>query len=360
MSSSLASAQINKFRNSFDSTAIEVVTLAQALSENGASLYEANVRHLRRVLARQGKAAYNRAKATLPAVTFGGVFHPSRGNAYLQRHSGIVHGDLDHLDDVLAVKHAICGDPRTAYVFISPSGSGLKLGVRVDLVPDDAGYKHAWHTVSAEYERLYGGRWDASGKDVSRLCFVSDDRDLYTNFDAAVCEVPPPALPKPQPSPPRVFTPRIHHSGDDYGARAIRTAVAMIQSAQPGARHHERLRASRLLGGYIGAGLLTEDQAFGALAQALIGHTEELAKALKTVHDGLNYGKAAPFSLDALEAERLDRLRMHRSIQANTRDWPADYEPWDGMDTTLLRPYRGYRGLMSRRRGKGEAYGTSK
>jgi hypothetical protein len=144
------------------------------------------VQTVRQVLARDGKGAYDRAEASLPAFTFGGLFSPTRGNAYLQQHSGIAHGDLDHLTDVEAAKRAICRNTQTAYAFVSPSATGLKVGVHIPVVADDAAYKHGWQAVATEYARLYAVRWDPSGKDISRLCFASWDPELYWNPDASV------------------------------------------------------------------------------------------------------------------------------------------------------------------------------
>jgi hypothetical protein len=262
---------------------------------------------------------------------------------------------LDHLSDIAAIKHAICSDPRTVYAFISPSAGGLKLGVHVDLVPDDASYKHAWHIVSAEYEGLYGGRWDPSGKDVARLCYASWDPEVYWNPAASLFEVPPPPVQE-SPAPtsvPRSFPPHMADRCDAYAVRAIRTAVQMIQTAMPGARHHARLRASRLLGGYIISGLMSYDQAYTVLAQALDGHTEDMKKALKTVKNGLEYGMADPISCEALEADRQAWLEQHVT---RPRRLPVHGDPpesaealvsdhWEGMPTLPLRPYSGYRGL---------------
>jgi hypothetical protein len=247
MSSPLAHVMVSRFRNSFDSTPIADFNLQFALDGIRNGYYESAVNRVRHVLARHGKRDYDRAKAHLKAFTFGGTFSPSRAKANLSQHSRIVLGDLDHLDsgNLLATKQALCGDPRTTCVFISPSATGLKVGVHVPQVSDDEGYKYAWQVVSMEYAELYGVTWDISGKDVSRLCFVSHDPDLYWNPDAVVFEVPPSPIPKPRPPTPQLSVPRQHTGHLDYAERAIQTATQMIQSAELGDRHHARLRAAR-------------------------------------------------------------------------------------------------------------------
>jgi hypothetical protein len=339
--SNITNTKLNLFASSFQSIPAETITLAQALDAIRLGHHKAQVQTVRQILAREGKRAYDRAKVYLPAVTFGGTFLPTRGNAHLQQHSGILHGDLDHLRDVAAVKQAICADPRTAYAFISPSGEGLKLGVHIEVIADDAAYKHAWATISDIYEQCYGGTWDPSGKDVSRLCFMSYDPKLYTNFHATCFEVPPPLTPQPPLPPPPLHGSLRLDDHQDYATRALRTAVQMIQSAPMGMRHHTRLKAARLLGGYVGGGLLPEEQAYGALAQALVGHTEDLERALKTVEDGLTYGQAHPITLEALEAERHAWIETHRPIPPQPRKPPDHHDPWEGTRTLPLRPYQG-------------------
>jgi hypothetical protein len=359
MSSSLADVPLSLFRNSFDSTPIGTLTLLDILEAIRTGDYRLQVERLRRILARDRKRQYDQAKAYLPAVTFGGTFTPSRGNANLQKHSGLLHVDMDHLSDVTAIKHAVSADPHVAYVFISPSAIGLKAGVRIPIVHDDSGYKHAWHIVKADHEQRYGVSWDPSGKDVSRLCYVSYDPGLHWNPGAQIFDVP--LLPDPQPTQAVSSQPSLgksSHDDHDYGERAVKTAVEMIRSAALGTRHHSRLRASRLLGGYVAGRLLNEEEAYGALAQALVGHTEGLARALKTLEDGLKYGQAHPITLDALEAEREEWSRQYRNSHPRQQWTPPD-DPWDGTNTLRLKPYVGYRGRWARRRGKGASRGRS-
>jgi VirE N-terminal domain len=241
-------------------------------------------------------------------VTFGGTFAPSRAKPHLVRHSGIVHGDLDHLDDVDAIKARLAEDPHIVYVFISPSGTGLK-------VADDAAYKHAWQTVANAHRQTYGLTWDRSGKDISRLCYLSWDSSPYQNRDAITFPVPDPVPhPTPRPTPPRLTFDISRERRERYAYRALETAVAMIDASAPGNRHDTRLRASELLGGYVAGGCLTHDEAWGGLAMAVARNTDDLDRAMKTIADGLQHGQARPITLGALEAERRDWLAAHGSL----------------------------------------------
>jgi hypothetical protein len=357
MRETIADAPLSLFRNSFESTPIRTVTLIQILEAIRTSRYQSQVNTLRRILAHQGKAAYDRAKAHLPAVTFGGTFLPTRGNAYLQQHSGIVHMDLDDLADVAATKQALRTDPHVVYVFVSPSAIGLKAGIHVPIVDDDQGYKHAWHTVRAAYEQQYGVTWDPSGKDVSRLCFVSYDPELSMNLDAEIFDVPlapPPPTPEPYKEPgPR--QPSVEGHGYDPQRdveRAVRTAVQMIQAAPMGTRHHTRLKAAKLLGGYVGAGILPYTEALSTLSRALEGYTENLAGALKTVVDGLAYGESAPFRLSDLEADWQRWMDAHQPAAPSRHDQPSPDDRDAGTLTLPLKPYQGLRIRKAVHRGR--------
>jgi hypothetical protein len=349
--SSLANVMITRFLGSFNSTPAGDWNLEVVLRWIKDGMYAHEINEVRQVLARHGKAAYDRAKAHLPAFTFGGTFHPKRGNLYLQQHSTLVLGDLDNLSDIAATKRAICSDPRTVGLFISPSAIGLKVLVYSPEVVDDTTYKYAWSTIRAEYEQKYRAHWDPSGKDVSRLCYASFDPDCYINFDAARFDVPPPPVSTPQPTPTQATTKHTIERSDDYAVRAIKTAVQMIETAAPGVRHHTRLRASRLLGGYVAGQLITHDQAYTVLKEALRDHTEDLDRALKTVEDGLRYGEENPIKIEDLEAEQQAWIESHPTTKTTTRQPPTADDPWEGRRTLPLKPYQGLRLGRTVRRG---------
>jgi VirE N-terminal domain len=349
----LANVKISFFQDSFHSQPNRTVTLRHVLESIRTGTYASQVRYVRQILATRGQAAYNKAKSSLIAVTFAGTFSPTRGNTHLEKHSGLLHVDMDHLRDVAAMKQALSDDPYLAFAFISPSGGGLKAGVRIPIVTSAEQYAYAWHTVRAAYEQRYSASWDQATKDVARLCFVSYDPGIYVNFEAQVFDVPPAPAPESKPKAQTRRAPLLYQADRRraYAERAIRTAVDMIQTAPLGTRHHTRLKAARLLGGYVASGLLTDEEAYGALARALVGHTEDLKKALDTVEDGLKYGQAHPISPDDLEAEREAWIQAHRTVAPVRHAPPVDHDPWEGRRTLPLKPYTGLRLGKAVRRG---------
>lgn len=175
--------------------------LPEVLSAIRTGAWRLPVEAVRGIYQHGTEAAYTAAKSRLPALTFGGTFHPTRRNDTLVASSGVVLGDIDHCDDPPALKSPLAQSPSVAFAFVSPSGYGLKVGVRVVPVEHAAAYHHAWTVLAAHYETLTGVAWDAGASAVASLCFVSYDPDLFWNPDAVPFPVAPYTPPPPrQPS----------------------------------------------------------------------------------------------------------------------------------------------------------------
>jgi len=77
--------------------------------------------------------------------------------------------------------------PYTYCCFISPSGNGLKILIRVN--SDLEHHTLAYNQVAEYYEQALEVDLDRSGKDVSRLCFYSYDPQLFHNTESLVFDV---------------------------------------------------------------------------------------------------------------------------------------------------------------------------
>jgi BT4734-like, N-terminal domain len=307
MTRSWLDADICIFHGTTNPTPIKTVTIATALDAIATGAYRDPIERLRHLRATKNEEVYKAAKSKLDALTFGGTFHPTRAKSTLVRHSGMVLGDIDHVADVDTVRRALCGDAYTAYCFTSPGGDGVKLGVQVPPVLDDEAYKHAWETIATYYQQQYGVPWDTSGKDVSRLCFASWDPTLYRNPAAMLFDVPPkpePAITTPHTPPPSHPIPNDRR--DFYARQAIDTATRMLDTSTPGNRHHMRTKAGYLLGGYVGGGILSYDDAYAALEVAVDRNSAHPLRSVQTIADCLQAGMAAAISLEDLEQQRRD------------------------------------------------------
>ncbi len=314
---------VSVFRGSTNTTPDETLPLADMLHRIQDGTYQQYVEHLRHLLATEGKARYDDAKKRSIAFTPAGVF-AQRANAKLATPSGLLNFDFDHPPNLTEAKARLVADPWIVYAFISPSGDGLKVAVWVDGIVDDATYKHAWGTVLHYFERTYPDLAvanDTHCKDIARLCYVSWDPDLYSNPNALLYAVPryqPPA-PKVKHTSPSASAPLPADRRQRYAQQAIKTATEMIDASVPptatsaGIRHETRLKASRLLGGYVVGGILPYAEAYAALEAAVARNTEDLPRSMKTIADGLHHGEHDAITLEDLERERQEWLHAHRT-----------------------------------------------
>lgn len=149
--------------------------------------WAAPVAEVRQAFAAGGKKSANSLKKQLAGVMFSGVFN-RRAAGQLQDHSGLLCLDLDALGGRLeCVRGLVNADPHTVASFKSPTGSGLKVIVRV---PADAlRHKAAFEVAQNYFGQRFGIAVDTACSDVSRLCFVSHDPSLFFNAVAQELEV---------------------------------------------------------------------------------------------------------------------------------------------------------------------------
>lgn len=143
--------------------------------------YTDQVSKLRNLLLSEGKEAYDKSKKSLPAFTPSATFKGGRKAELIDRYSGIIHLDFDKLsDEQLETAFNNANQLATTFAcFRSPSGNGLKVFVKVNTGNDF--HSIAYQQVQAYYEKELGILCDPKCKDVTRLCFVSDDKAAYLN-----------------------------------------------------------------------------------------------------------------------------------------------------------------------------------
>jgi hypothetical protein len=130
----------------------------------------------------------SKIKLKLPAATWSGSFS-ERKDKNLESYSGIVCLDVDERDyqKVMMAKIHLMDDPFVFAFFESPR-KGLKILIKVDSSAEHH-RDHAFPELKGYIEDNYGIEVDASGKNLSRLCFVSADPEMYLNENAEVYSV---------------------------------------------------------------------------------------------------------------------------------------------------------------------------
>ena len=119
-------------------------------------------------------------KKTAPLVTISGSFSARKDDA-LRKHSNYIAIDIDNLEDAAATKDRIGNDPYLYAAFISISGKGLCLIIKID------GTRHldAFNGIAAYLYNEYQLIVDQSGKNVSRARFISYDPFIIQNSKSA-------------------------------------------------------------------------------------------------------------------------------------------------------------------------------
>lgn len=126
------------------------------------------------------------AKFDAPGFSFSGIFE-RRGKKRLIRHSGIMAIDIDHLDgDVLSEKGRLMKNPYVYSVFLSISGKGLKVLVKVPDGLDAERHKLYYRAIAEDF----GVDEDRRAQDIARYTNITYDPDLYLNLGALVWDKP--------------------------------------------------------------------------------------------------------------------------------------------------------------------------
>lgn len=144
--------------------------------------FKTQVEEIRSLIA-QGKTeeAQERKKALL-AFTPSATFQGGRLESCIKNYSQFVHLDFDKLtpEQLQNAFQVISSIPYTFLCFISPSGNGLKVFVEVNTGIEQ--HDEAYRQVLLHYEKSTDLKADSKCKDITRLCFMSHDPNLYKNI----------------------------------------------------------------------------------------------------------------------------------------------------------------------------------
>jgi len=125
----------------------------------------------------------NEQKKNLPAICFSGTF-TNRKDSSILVHSGFICLDFDGYEKkklMLEQKEKLTKDKFTFSVFVSPSGNGLKVIVKI---PSDLeNHLNYFNALENYYESKY---FDKTCKNVSRVCYESYDPLIYINENSSL------------------------------------------------------------------------------------------------------------------------------------------------------------------------------
>jgi hypothetical protein len=129
------------------------------------------------------KPERNELKKSLPAVCFSGIFNKRADNAIVE-HSGLICLDFDGYDKqkiLLNDKENLSKSKYVFSVFISPSGNGLKVLIKI---PADAeNHTNYFNSLEKHFNSPY---FDKTSKNISRVCYESYDPLIYVNENSSI------------------------------------------------------------------------------------------------------------------------------------------------------------------------------
>ena len=127
------------------------------------------------------KAKRNELKSKMPYVTFCGTF-TSRSNSNLKSHSGLACLDFDNVVNLDDLRKVINEDSFTFASFVSPSGDGLKVLVKIPQIDNNNDYQDYYVELIKHYSKYHN--LDEGTKDLARACYLSFDEDVFISSDS--------------------------------------------------------------------------------------------------------------------------------------------------------------------------------
>jgi len=126
----------------------------------------------------------NELKKRLPAICFSGIFN-KRSDSSLLEHSGLICLDFDGYEKkklLLEHKEKLTKDNYVYSCFISPSGNGLKVLIKI---PSEGADNHVnyFNSLGKYFDSPY---FDKVCKNVSRVCYESYDPLIHINNTSVV------------------------------------------------------------------------------------------------------------------------------------------------------------------------------
>ena len=130
------------------------------------------------------KLKYDEQKHKLPICLFTGRFSNFSNSGPLES-SNLVVIDFDKIpfQDMSTQRDIITKDPYTFAAFVSPSGKGYKVIVKVENNPDNTTHSEYLNALKVYYNSPY---WDNNCMGISRACFLSSDPSIYINWNSLI------------------------------------------------------------------------------------------------------------------------------------------------------------------------------
>jgi hypothetical protein len=138
---------------------------------------------IKQIRKEKDKTKRNDLKKGLPAICFSGTFQKRADDAIIE-HSGLICLDFDGYKtkrDMLEYKETLKEDAHVMAVFVSPSGDGLKVIVKIPAEIEN--HKRYFDALEKYFDCP---EFDVTSKNISRVCYESYDPEIHINLESDV------------------------------------------------------------------------------------------------------------------------------------------------------------------------------
>ena len=138
---------------------------------------------VKKIRLEKDKSERNEMKKLLPSICFSGTFN-KRADTSIIEHSGLICLDFDGYPkqkDLLQDKEMLTKSKYVFSVFISPSGNGLKVLVKIPKEIDN--HTNYFNSLEKHFNSPY---FDNTSKNISRVCYESYDPLIHINENSSV------------------------------------------------------------------------------------------------------------------------------------------------------------------------------
>jgi hypothetical protein len=232
-----------------------------------------------------------------------------REDASVAEHSGLFTLDFDKCDVNLKLDQ-LRKDPYILAAYLSPTATGVRALVKC---PPSIDNHPLYYTAFLDrYADL-----DVTSRNISRVTFESYDPAIFVNYNSLVWD--------------KKLTEEQRKNNKEKeankrGKSILSTAVAMVRASVDGEKHETLLKAANLVGGYISAGRVNEEDALKILEEEIRAkNPKNIVSALQTIRDGIQYGKLRPLT----EAKKIEKAQQFLRRDDGSFYFLADEEEMD-------------------------------
>jgi len=180
----MESYKLSIFNNAFQTIGAQT-SLIKEINDIKNGTYKTEILNCRNSLIKEKNIdLYKKQKSQLKAVTFCGLFEKGRKISNLVQYNKLIVIDIDNLsyDELNRIKSVLVQDEYILAAWESPSSLGLKGLVKIDSTVET--HKDFFFSLSLYFLQQYNIELDKSGSDITRLCYISYDENIYVNYNS--------------------------------------------------------------------------------------------------------------------------------------------------------------------------------